>query len=113
MSKSSTVTVRETPVTEVASETAGGLTIHGETFVVGTDHRVELVDLTDRIMGLVRRLRIREESSASGRCTRPARSSSTSVRPRCCPTSSAFSSRWWPGMPSGCTTIPRTRIVIA
>ena len=60
MSKSSTVTVRETPVTEVASETAGGLTIHGETFVVGTDDRVELVDLTDRIMGLVRRLRIRE-----------------------------------------------------
>ena len=34
MSKSSTVTVRERPVEEVASATAGGLTIHGETIIV-------------------------------------------------------------------------------
>ncbi len=60
MSKASTVTVRETPVTEVSSATAGGLTIHGQSFVVNTDQRVELVDLTDRIMDFVRRLRIRE-----------------------------------------------------
>ena len=60
MSKVSTVTVRETPVTEVSSATAGGLTIHGQSFVVSTDQRVELVDLTDRIMDFVRRLRIRE-----------------------------------------------------
>ena len=60
MSKASTVTVRETPVTEVSSATAGGLTIHGESFIVSTDQRVELVDLTDRIMDFVRRLRIRE-----------------------------------------------------
>ena len=60
MSKASTVTVRETPVTEVSSATAGGLTIHGQSFVVSTDQRVELVDLTDRIMDFVRRLRIRE-----------------------------------------------------
>ena len=60
MSKSSSVTVRETPVTEVTSATAGGLTVYGEKFVVGTDQRVELVDLTERVMGLVRRLRIRE-----------------------------------------------------
>ena len=37
MSKSSTVTIRETPVQDVASAKAGGLTIHGETFVVQTD----------------------------------------------------------------------------
>ena len=60
MSKSSTVTSREKPVENVASATAGGLTIHGETLVVQTDQRVELVDLTALVMGCVRRLDIRE-----------------------------------------------------
>ena len=60
MSKSSTVTVRERPVDEVASAKVGGLTIHGETFVVQTDQRIELIDLTNRIMEYVRRFNIRE-----------------------------------------------------
>jgi secondary thiamine-phosphate synthase enzyme len=60
MSKSSTVTVREKPVEEVASAQAGGLTIHGETIVVQTDQRIELVDLTNRVMEFVRRFHIRE-----------------------------------------------------
>jgi len=60
MSKSSTVTVRETPVQDVASAKAGGFTIHGETFVVQTDQRLELVDLTSRIMEYVRCFNIRE-----------------------------------------------------
>jgi secondary thiamine-phosphate synthase enzyme len=60
MSKSSTVTVREKPVEDVATATAGGLTIHGETFVVQTDQRVELVDLTNRVMEYVRKFNIRE-----------------------------------------------------
>jgi secondary thiamine-phosphate synthase enzyme len=60
MSKSSTVTVRETPVEEVASAKAGGLTIHGETIIVSTDQRIELVDLTNRIMELARRFNIKE-----------------------------------------------------
>jgi secondary thiamine-phosphate synthase enzyme len=60
MSKSSTVTVREKPVEDVASATASGLTIHGETFVVQTDHRLELVDLTSRVMEYARRFNIRE-----------------------------------------------------
>jgi secondary thiamine-phosphate synthase enzyme len=60
MSKSSTVTVRETPIAEVASATSAGLTIHGETFVVQTDQRIELVDLTNRVMEFVRRFNIRE-----------------------------------------------------
>ena len=47
MSKSSTVTVRETPV-RGGHRAVGGLTIHGETFVIETDQRIELVDLTDR-----------------------------------------------------------------
>lgn len=60
MSKSSTVTVRETPVAEVSTVASGGLTIRGETFVVETDQRIELVDLTERIMKTVRTLGIRE-----------------------------------------------------
>jgi secondary thiamine-phosphate synthase enzyme len=60
MSKSSTVTLREKPVEDVASAKAAGLSIHGETFVVQTDQRVELVDLTNRVMEYVRRFNIRE-----------------------------------------------------
>lgn len=60
MSKSSTVTVREAPVAEVTTVSAAGLTIHGETFVIETDERIELVDLTERIMELVRGMSIRE-----------------------------------------------------
>jgi hypothetical protein len=60
MSKSSTVTVRERPVEDVASANVAGLTIHGETFVVQTDQRIELVDLTNRVMEFVRRFNVRE-----------------------------------------------------
>jgi secondary thiamine-phosphate synthase enzyme len=60
MSKSSIVTVRERAVENVTTAAAGGLTIHGETIVVQTDQRIELVDLTDRIMDYVRRSTIRE-----------------------------------------------------
>src|SRR3984885_2652172 len=60
MSRSSTVTVRERPVEEVASAKAGGLTIHGETFIVPTDQRIELVDLTNRVMAYGRRFSVTE-----------------------------------------------------
>ena len=60
MSKSSTVTVRETPVQEVSSATVGSLTIHGETIVVSTDQRIELVDLTNRVMEFARKFNIKE-----------------------------------------------------
>ena len=60
MTKSSTVTVRERPVDDVASARAGGLTIHGETIVVQTNQRIELVDLTGQVMDLVRRFNVRE-----------------------------------------------------
>lgn len=60
MSKSSTVTVRETPIPRVASATAGSFTIHGETIVVQTDQRIELVDITNRIMDFVRLFDVRE-----------------------------------------------------
>ncbi len=60
MVKSSTVTVRENPVEEVTSAKVGGVTIHGETLVIQTDGRVELIDLTNRVMEFVRRVNVRE-----------------------------------------------------
>src|SRR5688572_4694857 len=60
MSKSSTVTARETPVEQVASAAAGGLVIHGECFSVDTAERIEVVDLTDRVMAYARQFQIRE-----------------------------------------------------
>jgi secondary thiamine-phosphate synthase enzyme len=60
MSKSSTVTVRERAVEDIAQARSGGLTIHGETIVVQTNERVELVDLTLQVMEFVRRFNIRE-----------------------------------------------------
>ena len=60
MSKRSIVTARETPLQQVASVTAGGLIIHGESFVIDTRDRIELVDLTDRVMDYVRQFKIRE-----------------------------------------------------
>ena len=60
MSKSSTVTVRETPVQTVASVSQGGLVIHGENFVIDTHDRIEVVDLTDRVMDYVRGFKISE-----------------------------------------------------
>jgi len=40
--------------------TAGGLTIHGETLLVQTDQRIELVDLTTLVMELSGRFNMRE-----------------------------------------------------
>jgi secondary thiamine-phosphate synthase enzyme len=60
MPKRSTVTMRQSPVTDVSTETDGGLRIHGEFITVSTEQRIELVDITDRIMSLVRRLGIGE-----------------------------------------------------
>ena len=64
MSKSSTVTLRENPVEEVACAKAGGLTIHGETIVISTDQRIELVDLTNRIMEFAKNFNITERVKA-------------------------------------------------
>jgi secondary thiamine-phosphate synthase enzyme len=60
MSKSSIVNVRESPMPELASARSGGVTIQGETLVVETDDRVELVDLTPRITEYVRRCGVKE-----------------------------------------------------
>ena len=60
MSTHSTVTVRERPLEDVATAALGGLTIHGETRVVQTDRRVELVDLTALVMDFVKTFTMRE-----------------------------------------------------
>ena len=60
MSKSSTVTVRDKPVEGVASAQAGGFMIHGETMVISTDQRIELVDLTKQTMEFARKFNIKE-----------------------------------------------------
>jgi secondary thiamine-phosphate synthase enzyme len=60
MSKSSTATAREAPLEQVASVSAGGLTLHGETVHVQTSERIEVIDLTDRIIDVVRAAGVRE-----------------------------------------------------
>jgi secondary thiamine-phosphate synthase enzyme len=60
MSKSSAVTVRETPVPKTASASVGGLAVVAETIDVDTSERLELVDLTDTVMAFVRRSGVQE-----------------------------------------------------
>ena len=59
MSKSSIVTTRQSPVQGV-SERAAGFLVHADTLVVQTDHRVELVDLTARLVEFVTASQVRE-----------------------------------------------------
>src|SRR5215203_5721330 len=60
MSKSSVVTVRETPVPKTTSASVGGLAVVAETIDVDTTDRVEIIDLTDTVMSIVRRSGVRE-----------------------------------------------------
>jgi secondary thiamine-phosphate synthase enzyme len=59
MSKTPTATVRETPVLQ-ATSAAGGFIVQAETLTVQTEQRVELADLTDRVMAYVRGTGVRE-----------------------------------------------------
>jgi secondary thiamine-phosphate synthase enzyme len=58
MSKSSSVTVRETLAPRL--NTSGPLSVHAESLLVETDRRIELVDITETVMDHVRRSGIRE-----------------------------------------------------
>lgn len=60
MSKSSVVTVRETPVARTTSASSGGFAVVAETIEVDTADRVEIVDLTDTVMAFVRRSGVQE-----------------------------------------------------
>ena len=59
MSKRSTATVRVQPV-PAATSVSGALRILGETFTVQSEARIDVVDLTEHVMSLVRRLGIAE-----------------------------------------------------
>jgi secondary thiamine-phosphate synthase enzyme len=59
MTKSSTVTVRETPVQSV-SEAAASLVVRATTLTVDTRERVELIDLTGHVMAFARASGVRE-----------------------------------------------------
>lgn len=59
VSRSSIATVRDQPVAD-ATSVSGALRIIGETLTVPTQQRVEVVDLTEQVMALVRKLRIAE-----------------------------------------------------
>ena len=60
MSKSSTVNVRDVNASDVAAGATGAFMVRGETLTVQTEQRVELTDITDRIVALVRASGIRE-----------------------------------------------------
>ena len=60
MSKSSVVTVRETPIAKTTSVSAGGFTVVAQHIEVDTSNRIELVDLTDTVMAFVRRSGVKE-----------------------------------------------------
>ena len=58
MSKRSSLTIRDTPVQ--ATSVSGPLVVHADSMLVQTDRRVELVDITDVVMDLVRKCGVRE-----------------------------------------------------
>ena len=60
MNKSSTVTARKTQMTVGPVPNSTGLVVHGEMLTVETSERVELVDLTARVMDMVHRAGVRE-----------------------------------------------------
>ena len=59
MSKRSIATVRDQPVAKV-STVSGPLHVHGESFVITTHERLELHDLTETVMAMVRALPVTE-----------------------------------------------------
>ena len=59
MPKRSTVTVRDQPVAATSS-VSGALRVHSESFEIASHERLELHDLTDRVMAIVRDLPVTE-----------------------------------------------------
>ena len=59
MTKSSAVNVRATPVSDISS-TSGSLVVHADTLLVQTNERIELIDITDRVHGVVRKSGVRD-----------------------------------------------------
>ena len=53
MTKSSVVNARDVPASGATAPATGGFMVRGETLTVPTEERVELIDVTDRIVELV------------------------------------------------------------
>lgn len=60
MSRRSTATLRATPVAKTTTPASGALVVHGECLTIDTTERIQLVDLTDKLMSYARQSRIRE-----------------------------------------------------
>jgi secondary thiamine-phosphate synthase enzyme len=60
MSKRSAVTSREAPLPTDPSLASDRLLVHSDTLSIDTHERVELIDLTDRVMAHVRTIPVRE-----------------------------------------------------
>ncbi len=60
MSKGSTVNVRDVASSGLSAPASGGFMVRGDTLTVPTEERVELIDVTDRIVALVRASGIRD-----------------------------------------------------
>jgi secondary thiamine-phosphate synthase enzyme len=58
MTKSSNVTLRETPVQ--AASVSGPLVVYSESLLVQSDKRIELVDITEAVMERIRQSNVRE-----------------------------------------------------
>ena len=52
-SKTSTSTVRSRPVPDLTSA-SGAFRVDAETFTIESSHRIEVIDVTDRLMAMVR-----------------------------------------------------------
>ncbi|HYN07768.1 MAG TPA: secondary thiamine-phosphate synthase enzyme YjbQ [Vicinamibacterales bacterium] len=59
MSRRSSVTIREQPVADATSVT-GALKVHTETLTIRTEERLQVIDLTEQVMAIVRGLRVKE-----------------------------------------------------
>ena len=96
----------------MATATVGGLTIHGETFVIDTDQRVDVIDLTNKIMEFVRRFNISEGLvslwSMHTTCTLFINEFQVALLSDI----GGSSSRWSRATRNTCTTIPGTRTAI-
>jgi secondary thiamine-phosphate synthase enzyme len=59
MSRRSSVTLREQPVAD-ATSVSGALKVHTETLTITTKERLQLIDLTEQVMAIVRGLHVKE-----------------------------------------------------
>lgn len=60
MSKISIVNVRESPVEGASSAASGGLVVRAEMLAIQTEQRVELTDVTERLLAVTRESGVRE-----------------------------------------------------